>query len=114
VEQIVAFCGLTCSECPAFLATKNDDDDERKNTADLWSSQFGLELKPADINCQGCLSTGTEIFGHCKVCEIRKCGQEKQLENCAHCGEYACDTLGGFFKLAPMAKTALDKIRESL
>lgn len=114
MEKIVAYCGLTCTECPTFLATKNDDDDARKRTAELWSKQFGVEIKPTDINCQGCLSTGEEIFGHCKVCEIRKCGQEKEIENCAHCGEYACEKLDGFFSLAPMAKTALDEIRGNL
>ena len=30
MDKIIAFCGAVCSECPAFLATKNDDDNEKK------------------------------------------------------------------------------------
>ena len=115
MEKIIAFCGIVCSECPAFLATQNDDDDARRRTVDLWKKQFNVDLKPEDINCkEGCLSDGEDKFGHCKVCEIRKCGREKDLENCAHCDEYACETLGSFFKRAPEAKAVLDTIRSGL
>ena len=114
MEKMIAFCGLVCTECPALLATRDDDDDKRKETAELWSKQFNLDLKPEDINCQGCLSDGVDVFGHCKVCEMRKCGRDKGLDNCAHCDEYACETLGNFFKVAPYAKAALDDIRSGL
>ena len=30
MEKMIAFCGTVCAECPAFLATKMDDDNERK------------------------------------------------------------------------------------
>jgi len=29
MDRIIAFCGLTCTECPAFIATWKDDDKER-------------------------------------------------------------------------------------
>lgn len=114
MDKMIAFCGLVCTECPAFLATMNDSDEERKKTAETWSKQFGFDLKPEDINCRGCLEVGEDIFGHCKVCEIRKCGQEKELENCAHCDEYGCDKLANFIAAIPHAKDNLDKIRAGL
>jgi len=30
MDKTIAFCGLTCSECLAFIATEKDDDSERK------------------------------------------------------------------------------------
>jgi hypothetical protein len=32
---MISFCGLTCTECPAFLATQKDDDQEREKVAKL-------------------------------------------------------------------------------
>lgn len=101
---------MTCNECPAFIATKNNDDSKRRETAKSWSELFKTDIKPEDINCAGCLSEIKEVFGHCKVCEIRKCGQEKKVENCAYCSEYVCKKLDELFKIAPENKTTLDKI----
>lgn len=40
MEKMIAFCGLTCTECPAFIATQKDDDKERKKVAKVWSKDF--------------------------------------------------------------------------
>ena len=111
---MIAFCGLVCHECGAFLATQNNDDEKRSEVAKLWSKQFNVHIKRADINCDGCHSDGENIFGHCKVCEIRKCGKEKSVDNCAHCDEYSCEKLGLFFDMAPDAKKRLDEIKSKL
>lgn len=74
---MIAFCGLNCHECGAFLATKENDDKKRAKVAQEWSKLFKIEIKPEDINCDGCLSDGGRLFNYCKVCEIRKCGKEK-------------------------------------
>ena len=112
--KIVSYCGIVCSECPAFIATKNNDNAKRKETAELWSKQFGHEMKPEDINCTGCTTAAGRKIGHASVCEIRKCGQEKAVKNCAYCDDYVCDSLGKFFQMAPMMKANLDEIRNRL
>jgi hypothetical protein len=94
MEKMIAFCGLTCSECPAYIATQREDDDERRKVAEMWSKEFKVELKPEDINCDGCL--------------------DKKIKNCAYCDEYACEKLTDFFKVAPEAKNNLDEVRKSL
>jgi hypothetical protein len=114
MDKMIAFCGITCTACPAFLATQKDDDSERKKVADLWSKQFNAEIKPEDINCDGCLSESGQLFGHCEVCETRKCGQEKRVTNCAHCADYACEKLNNFIDQVPDAKTTLEEIRKNL
>jgi len=114
MEKMIAFCGIVCTECPAFLATKNDDDNERKKIAEMWSEQYNSDIKPEDINCEGCLSDGEKVFNYCRVCEIRKCGQEKSVQNCAYCVEYVCEKLDKFFNIAPDCKTTLDAIKKEL
>ena len=114
MEKMISFCGIVCSECPGFLATQKDDDEEKRKVAELWSKQYNTEIKPEDVNCDGCLSESGRLIGHCKVCEIRKCGQDKMLKNCAYCDEYACEKLNKFFEMAPEAKTNLEDIRNNL
>lgn len=114
MEKIVAFCGTVCTECPAFIATRNDDDDKRKETAKLWSKQYNADIKLEDINCEGCPSTIGKKFNYCNVCEIRKCGQDKNVKNCAYCSEYVCEKLNKFFEIAPEGKITLDEIKKGL
>ncbi len=114
MDKMIAFCGIVCTQCPAFLATQEDDDAKRKKVAETWSKQYNADIKPEQIDCDGCMSQGKRRFFYCNMCEIRKCGQEKGVENCAHCTEYACDKLTKFFAMAPAAKTALEQIRKSL
>ena len=113
MEKMIAFCGLVCSDCPAFIATKKDDDEERSKVAEMWS-KHDATLKPEDINCDGCLADSEMVFKFCNVCEVRKCGKEKGVVNCAYCDDYACDKLTKIFKMAPEAKTNLDEIRKNL
>jgi hypothetical protein len=110
MEKIIGFCGLICSACPAYLATQKDDDTERKEVAEMWSKEFNTSMSPEDINCDGCLSD-ERVFHHCTVCNIRLCGKEKGILNCAYCDVYACEKLNGFFEVVPDAKKTLDQIR---
>lgn len=114
MNEMIAFCGLDCHECGAYIATKENDDTKRREVADLWSKEFDAGIQPQDINCDGCISEGGILFRHCYVCEIRKCGTGKAIENCAYCADYACEKLEGFFPMVPEAKTRLDKIRAEL
>ncbi len=42
MEKMIAFRGLLCHECGAFLATKNDDDKKRQDIlAKLYSTASG-------------------------------------------------------------------------
>jgi hypothetical protein len=114
MEKMIAYCGIICTECPAFLATQKDDPVERAKVAEMWSQQFNAELKPEDINCDGCLLDSPRLISHCHVCEIRKCGREKQVVNCAHCDDYGCEKLTAFLDMVPRAKGTLEEIRQIL
>ena len=77
MNRMVAYCGIVCSECPALLATQEDDDAKRKKVAEAWSKQFNMPVKPEDVNCDGCMSDSKRIVAYCNICGIRKCAREK-------------------------------------
>ena len=111
MAAIIGYCGLTCSECPAYKATIDDDDALRTKTAEEWSKMYNADIKPESINCTGCNTEGVK-FHHCNECKIRSCGESRAVENCADCSEYACEKLEEFFKMVPEAKETLDGLRE--
>ena len=114
MEKIVAFCGIVCSECPGFIATQKDSAEERKRVADSWSKMYNTEIKPEEINCDGCLTTSGRLINYCSVCEIRKCALDKSVKNCAFCEEYICKKLDSWFEKVPEGKATLEGIRQSL
>jgi hypothetical protein len=113
MEKMMAYCGLICTDCPAYIATQKNDNEARKKVAEEWS-KHDAALKPEDINCDGCLADTERLFKFCNVCEVRKCGKARGVVNCAYCDDYGCDKLTEIFKMAPEAKTRLDELRKTL
>ena len=111
MAEIVAYCGIVCTECPAYLATQRNSDEDRERVAETWSKEYASDIKPEQINCGGCLPGHSLYFSHCAECDIRACGIAKGVENCAFCEDYACDKLVHFFGYAEVAKSKLDEIR---
>lgn len=101
-----------CSECGAYLATRNSDAALRKKTAEEWSKKYGVQISADDVFCVGCTSPGGPHFRHCSECEIRACGKSKNVANCGRCPDYACGTITGFFGVVPAARTVLDAERK--
>ena len=123
MEKMIACCGVECTKCLAFIATKENNDELRKKQAEEWSKQFDQTITPESINCDGCLSTGRHV-SYCSMCEIKKCCIEKTIENCAFCDDYACEMLGNAFKFmcevlemgidgVPEAQNNLEEIRKN-
>jgi hypothetical protein len=112
--KIISYCGITCSDCPTFIATQKNDNAERERVAELWTKQYGHPFKATDINCDGCQTRGTRVFNYTNICEIRKCGQQKNIENCAHCEGYKCEKISKLHEQAPQAKETLDEVRKNL
>lgn len=107
----LAYCGIDCSQCPALIATQNDDDDLRAKTATEWSAMFHADIKATHISCDGCKSTTGRQFFHCSQCGIRACATDKGFATCAECDEYACDQLAFVIDNVPEAKAALEALR---
>lgn len=117
MTEIIAYCGLVCHTCPIYLATRLKNKAEqarfRAEIALLYKKQYGLNYSADDItDCDGCLTGGERLFAACRNCAIRRCAQERKLESCARCPEYACDKLEAHFSMDPCARTRLDVIRD--
>ena len=111
MDKIIAVCGITCTECPAYQATQDNDDELRAKTAAEWSQMFNADIKADNINCDGCFPDEGRKFHHCTQCEIRACCLVKEQENCSQCADYACQKLEEFHKMVPDAKETLDGLR---
>ena len=53
MNKMIAYCGLDCEKCDAYLATINDDHELRRKTAKLWAELNNAPILPEHINCQG-------------------------------------------------------------
>ena len=53
MEKMIAYCGIDCLECGAYIATKNNDDKLRKETAEQWSKKLDFEFNWENLNCDG-------------------------------------------------------------
>lgn len=108
-ERMVAYCGIVCSDCPAYIATQNGDKKLLTETAKKWSSS-SWEVKPEDIVCDGCVQ-GKRLAKFCYECPTRNCGVTRKVKNCGWCDDYPCETLKGHwerFKI-PEQQTILDE-----
>lgn len=114
MKKQIAYCGLVCTDCGAYIATQKDDNKMRQEIAAEWAAKYNHPFKPEDINCDGCLPLTVKSIGHLNVCPVRKCGQEKGVTNCAYCDDYICEKLNGYFEMAPMMKSNLEEIRKGI
>jgi hypothetical protein len=108
MEKMIAYCGLICTDCDAFKATQNNDDNLRQKVAAEWAEAYNHPFKPEDINCDGCLPPTPKSIGHLNMCAVRKCGMTKGIKNCGWCDEYSCSTTEEFFKMVPDCRATLD------
>jgi len=115
MDKIIAYCGLVCTDCPAYIATQADDRAALEQVAARWREEYNApNLTVESVICDGCLGSNGRHCSHCFECEIRACGMDRGVVNCAHCTDYACEKLEGFFGFAPAARDTLDRIRQSL
>ena len=73
MKSMIAYCGLDCEKCDAYLATVNNDQELRKKTAKLWAELNHAPILPEHINCQGCRVEGVKtVFcdRHCNTCNV--------------------------------------------
>ena len=82
---MIAFCGLDCEKCDAFIATKNNDQALREKTAKLWAELNNAPILPEHINCDGCRTNGRKTVFCESLCTIRQCARKKGVTTCGDC-----------------------------
>jgi hypothetical protein len=115
MEQMIACCGLICTDCKAYTATQANDLVALERMAARAREEFNMPDASAETTmCDGCLADSNRLCGYCYQCQVRACALERGLANCAHCGDYGCEPLQAFWQMAPQARTTLDAIRVEL
>jgi hypothetical protein len=115
MEYQIAFCGLDCSTCDAFIATQGDDVPAKYHVIQNWEKMYhvkGLTLEY--VTCDGCHAMTGRLCGHCVECKIRVCGISKDIQNCASCNEFEkCELIQGFIGNVAIARQNLETIRSN-
>ncbi len=115
MAKIQAYCGLDCGECEAYIATQINDRAGLEEVAKKWAAQFGAKNISADMCiCDGCPSGKRTSTAHAVTCAIRVCASKRGVTTCAHCQDYDCEILKGFFTFAPVLKDKLEAIRKEI
>ena len=110
MKDLIAYCGLDCETCEAYIATQNDDDALRRKVAKLWSELNGVEITPEMINCDGCRVDGRKTVYCDSLCPIRKCARSKDYSTCGDCSEL--DSCQKVAMVISNNDTARDNLRE--
>ena len=104
MKDMIAYCGLNCEKCDAYLATIHDDQVLREKTAKLWAELNNAPILPEHINCQGCRVEGVKTVFCDSLCEIRQCALKKGVATCGDCPELEnCQIVGAVISNNPEA-----------
>ena len=109
--EILAYCGVHCTECPIFIATKQQKEIEpsqKKKKSNIATSLFSVE----DAKCYGCVSNKSDVGDLCAQCEIRICARHKKVENCGYCQEYPCELTEQYIPENLKNRKRLDEIAQ--
>lgn len=108
MQNNIAYCGLDCEQCDAYIATLHDDQALREKTAKLWAALNHAPILPEHINCQGCRADGVKTVFCEQLCAVRRCARQRGAAACGDCPEMeTCPTVGAIFANAPQAKKNL-------
>ncbi len=115
MSPMIAFCGLDCAACPAYVATQANDIAAQERILAQWRTEFHAPDMPFEaVICDGCTPAEGRHGGYCHDCGVRACAVERGVENCAHCDDYGCDKLMAFIGNVPQMRDTLEAIRRSL
>ena len=113
-EDMLAYCGLNCTECPAYKVKQTGDEKLLAETVEKWNSPE-YPVTAEDIPCDGCKTASGEHFKFCATCPVRNCAGKRGVMTCAHCDDYGCDIMEGFLsKAGDDLRKRLAAIRDSL
>jgi hypothetical protein len=98
MTNTIGCCGLDCEKCDARIATVNNDDTLRRETAAKWCQMNNTDvIKPEHINCLGCMTEGPKTPFCSTMCYVRKCCISKGFTTCAECDDkHSCKELSVF------------------
>lgn len=104
MKNMIAYCGLDCEKCDAYIATVNNDQALREKTAKLWAELNNAPILPEHINCEGCRMNGVKTVFCDSICGIRQCALKKSVTTCGDCPDFeTCPTVEEIVSTNPAA-----------
>ncbi len=82
----IAICGLDCAACEIYKATKNNDEELRKELAAKYTRLSGKPIRPSQIECHGC--RGTLETHWASDCRMLICAKERGYTYCHQCPDF--------------------------
>lgn len=110
MSDLIAPCGIDCSVCDAFIATRDNNAALKQKLADNFKKQFGKDISFAELDCDGCSPEGRHI-GFCARCAIRSCAFGKGYATCAECSEFPCDQGSFIWTTNSKSRATLEALR---
>ena len=108
MRTMIAYCGLDCEKCDAYIATARNDQELREKTARLWSKLNDTEILPEMIHCEGCRADGVKTPYCESLCPVRRCALDRAAETCGSCDEMEkCEKVGAIIGNNPEARQNL-------
>ena len=112
MKDLIAYCGLNCETCEAYIATIKDDNEMRKKVSKHWSELNGIEITPEMINCTGGRVDGVKTIFCDSICQIRQCALVNKVETCTECEEMEeCDKIKFIFENNSDAQKNLQNLK---
>lgn len=112
METLIGACGLVCSKCNAFIATRTGDEALAEATAREWSQMHGVEVRKEHVWCTGCMTASEPKSFHCgNSCAVRQCVVEKKVDNCAACDSYPCTKVAFIAEAVPSTVKIIHALR---
>lgn len=111
MDEMISYCGLVCTDCPAYAATRKGDEEALKAVAAEWTRDFGVEISPESVLCDGCRSDTGRVCEYSATCPVRTCGVERGHDTCAECPDYACERLRVCPAYRSRGRGLLEKLR---
>jgi hypothetical protein len=92
--KIISACGDICSECPRYIATKNNDNNKLQKLAELW---FRLGFRDRIVNAEELKCDGCKKDKFCSH-NINNCEKIRNITNCGECDDFPCEKINLVFE----------------
>jgi GNAT superfamily N-acetyltransferase len=110
---MIAYCGIDCSKCDSYLATRSEDYEQLMKVAEKLSRLYRTDVKPEYVICDGCRDGKRHSFFCTNSCKMRKCCIGKEYDSCIECIDFPCKELQFEWDNSPEAKDNLKRSKDN-
>ena len=107
-EDIIAVCGLNCSECDVYRAPS--DPKAMKRLIEWLNKDTPGKVKPEQVRCGGCLGD-REIHWDRGLRDPEVAVDDRSITSCSICDEFVCDRLTKWASGSKRYSQALERLR---